>query len=505
MKSVNSILVGVATLLVLYLAGSMAFGARSEESLVRVASKPFNESYILAEIMAQLLEARGFAVERRLGLGATMISYEALKNDEIDVYPEYSGTIQEAIFRLKSRRSISDLQDFLLKQTKLELLPSFGFENTYVLAARAGLAREKQLHTISDLVGRKGIRYGLTHEYLRRGDGWQALSAYYGLSANPVGMEHSLSYKAIADGQIDVLDAYSTDAEILKYKLVLLRDDKNFFPRYLAAPFVRQSLSTHVKQVLDELAGRISEKEMQHLNSLVISDGKTFAQAASEFLRQSGLVAASENKKQNRWIDLGSKTLTHLQLTAVAVVLATLLALPLGIYTYLRPSLAKPVIYSTGLLQTIPSLALLAFMIAPFGTGTRPALIALTLYALLPILRNTYIALNSIDPVLRKVSVGMGLTVWQRLRYIELPLGAPTILAGIRTASVITVGTATLAAFIGAGGLGEYIQTGLALNDPQLILWGAVPAALLAFAMEFGFEALEKLLVPKHLLQRRAR
>lgn len=504
MKSVPRVKPKIASFLLLCCVASMALGIHPERTPIRVASKPFNESYILAEIMAQLLETRGYSVERRLGLGATMISYEALKNDEIDVYPEYSGTIQEAIFRLKGRRSFSSLQDFLSKQTKLELLPSFGFENTYVLAARADLAKEKKLHAISDLVGQTGIRYGLTHEYLQRGDGWPALAAHYGLSANPVGMEHSLSYKAIAEGQIDVLDAYSTDAEILKYDLVLLRDDKGFFPHYLAAPFVRQGVPADVKKVLGELAGTLSEKEMQRLNALVISEGKTFAEAAEDFLQsQKALSSPKARPADSKWVTLARKTGDHLRLTLVALVLATLVALPLGIITYLKPSVANPVLYSTGLLQTVPSLALLAFMIAPFGTGTRPALIALTLYALLPILRNTYTALNSIDPVLKKVSVGMGLTTWQRLRYIELPLGAPTILAGIRTAAVITVGTATLAAFIGAGGLGEYIQTGLALNDPQLIMWGAVPAALLAFAMEFGFEALEKLLVPRHLLQRR--
>jgi osmoprotectant transport system permease protein len=155
-------------------------------------------------------------------------------------------------------------------------------------------------------------------------------------------------------------------------------------------------------------------------------------------------------------------------------------------------------------LQTIPSIALLAFLIPFFGIGAKPAIVALFLYALLPILRNTATALFSIDPVLRKVSVGMGLTAWQRLRYVELPLASPTILAGIKTAAVINIGTATLAAFIGAGGLGEPIVTGLALNDPSLILQGAIPAALLAVLTELGFELLERGLIPRHLLQKPA-
>jgi osmoprotectant transport system permease protein len=180
------------------------------------------------------------------------------------------------------------------------------------------------------------------------------------------------------------------------------------------------------------------------------------------------------------------------------------IAIPAGVLVYRLPAISRPILYLTGLLQTIPSIALLAFMIPVFGIGVVPAIVALFLYALLPILRNTATALFSVDPLLKKVSVGMGLTTWQRLRHIELPLAAPTIFAGIKTAAVINIGTATLAAFIGGGGLGEPIVTGLALNDTKLILEGAIPAALLAVLVEFGFERLEKILIPKHLLQKAA-
>jgi osmoprotectant transport system permease protein len=141
-------------------------------------------------------------------------------------------------------------------------------------------------------------------------------------------------------------------------------------------------------------------------------------------------------------------------------------------------------------------------MIPLFGIGVVPAIIALFLYALLPILRNTVTALFSIDPLLKKVAMGIGLTRWQRLRLVELPLSTPTIFAGIKTAAVISIGTATLAAFIGAGGLGEFIVTGLALNNTGMILKGAIPAALLAILVEFIFEAAERLFVPMHLQQK---
>ncbi len=199
------------------------------------------------------------------------------------------------------------------------------------------------------------------------------------------------------------------------------------------------------------------------------------------------------------WAKLWHRTLTHIKLTALALMAAMLLAIPVGILVYGLPHIARPVTYFAGLLQTIPSIALLAFMIPLLGIGTLPAIVALFLYSLLPILRNTIIALFSVDPVLKKVSIGMGMTHWQRLRYIEIPLAAPTILAGIKTAAVINIGTATLAAFIGAGGLGEPIVTGLTLNDPKLILQGAIPAAILAIVVELMFELIERWWIPAHL------
>jgi len=257
---------------------------------------------------------------------------------------------------------------------------------------------------------------------------------------------------------------------------------------------------------LKELAGALTETDMIALNAAATIDKKDFAEIARAFLQQRNFMT-SENKSlasQGSWTILLQRVWTHLKLTVLALLLAMAIAIPGGVLVYRLPALSRPMLYVVGLLQTIPSIALLAFMIPLFGIGTIPAIVALFLYALLPILRNTATALFSVDPLLKKVSVGMGLTVWQRLRHIELPLAAPTIFAGIKTAAVINIGTATLAAFIGAGGLGEPIVTGLALNDSKLILEGAIPAALLAILVEFGFERLEKILIPKHLLQKTA-
>lgn len=176
--------------------------------------------------------------------------------------------------------------------------------------------------------------------------------------------------------------------------------------------------------------------------------------------------------------------------------------MPVGVLLSIFPGVSKPVLYFSGLLQTIPSIALLAIMIPLFGIGIFPAIVALFLYALLPILRNTATGIFSVDPIIKKVASGMGLTRWQRLRYVEIPLAMPQIFAGIKTAAVINIGTATLAAFIGAGGLGEFIVTGLALNDTGLILRGAIPAAILAILIEFTFEMIERLYIPKHLKEK---
>jgi osmoprotectant transport system permease protein len=322
-------------------------------------------------------------------------------------------------------------------------------------------------------------------------------------------MEHALTYAAIHEGKLDVTDAYSTDGDLKKFDLVLLEDDRRFFPGYLAFPLVRQELNDSAKRVLEELAGRMTQEEMQTLNQRV-QEKQNLRDVAAQFLRSKGLLTGQRPttrpevavERSIDWTFLLKCTLTHLKLTVLALLAGMAVAIPLGALVYRLGRKSRPILYVAGILQTIPSIALLAFMIPLFGIGAKPAIAALFLYSLLPILNNTATALLSIDPVLRKVSIGMGLTPWQRLRYIELPLAAPTILAGIKTAAVINIGTATLAAFIGAGGLGEPIVTGLALNDPGLILQGAVPAALLAVVTELAFELLQRVVVPRHLLQK---
>lgn len=200
-----------------------------------------------------------------------------------------------------------------------------------------------------------------------------------------------------------------------------------------------------------------------------------------------------------RWEDLISSTLTHIELVLISMVLAICIAVPLGILITRVRSLATPVISGAGILQTIPSLAMLGFMIPLFGIGTKTAVAALFLYSLLPIIRNTYTGIKDVDPAVTEAARGLGMTNWQILMKVELPLAASVIMAGVRTAAVINVGTATLAAFIGGGGLGEFIFLGITRNIDALILLGAIPAAVLAIVLEFSLAKLEQVTTPKGL------
>ena len=466
---------------------------------ITVGSKNFNEGYLLGEIIAQVLEREGFAVERKFGLGGTLVCYQALVNGEIDVYAEYTGTLAQAILKLDGPAPDLEQLNAAVTEQGLQALAPLGFNNTYALAMRQNVARERGITRISDLVLHPDLAPAFSLEFLNREDGWPGLAATYNLSVRPTGIEHGLAYQALADGSIDITDAYSTDGELARYKLAVLDDDRGFFPRYLAVPFVRTDLPEQAKAAMERLAGTLDDARMQELNRMTTIDGMSFAEVANGFIGELGLGEVRIEETLAATI-LGN-TLTHLKLTAIALLLGCLVGLPLGIAVFRVRTLANATVYLAGLLQTIPSIALLALMIPLFGIGEKPAIVALFLYSLLPILRNTVTALVTIDPLLKRVAAAIGLTRRQQLRHVLVPMAMPNILAGIRTAAVISIGTATLAAFIGAGGLGEPIVTGLALNDTALILQGALPAAGLAILVELLFELLERLLVKPHMIR----
>ncbi|HVQ76884.1 MAG TPA: glycine betaine ABC transporter substrate-binding protein [Candidatus Binatia bacterium] len=470
-----------------------------------MGSKSFTESYILAEIAAQIAEEIGEApVARRFGLGGTGIAHEALTSGEIDVYPEYTGTIGRFILKDPSVTALDDLRQ-RLAPLGLAVGDPIGFENTYALAVRRDTASRLGLRGISDLARYRQLTAAFDPGFMEREDGWPGLRHHYGLAlANVRAMEHALTYRALTSGRVDVIDVFSTDGQLSRLDLVVLADDRHFFPDYAAVMLARRSMVETWPRTWAALgrglAGRIDSAAMARLNAQVEIEGRSFAEVASDFLGRPR--PASSGHWSGR--ELGRLTLQHLFLVGVSLAVAVALGVPLGILAAQRPGLAQVELLGVGVLQTIPALALLSFMIPLFGIGRVPALVALSLYALLPVVRNTHAALSTLEPQLVAMASVMGLRRWQQLAWVELPLASITILAGIKTAAVVTVGTATLAAFVGGGGYGTLIVTGLALNDVPTILAGAIPAAAMALAAHGGFEVLDRALVPRGLRRRSA-
>jgi osmoprotectant transport system permease protein len=479
------------------LCAGMLAGELAQAEAVVIGSKNFTENYILAEAAAQLLESHGIEVERRLGLNGTRISYQALINDAIDLYPEYSGTISEVILGDSSLEDWEDIKAAVEKRD-LILLDPLGFDNTYAIAVPAALALEHDLRDISDLVSVPQLRVAFPHEFLNRQDGWPGLRALYGLPQNVRGIEHGLIYEAIEKGQIDATAVYSTDGEISRAGLVILEDGLHYFPEYRAAFFARRDLPPNVVAILSALSGRIDNKRMQDLNRAALRRDISIAEVASSLLVDEGL--ASEAAAGPTFLpQLWRNTQRHLKLTFIALGLAIITGVGIAILVHRHRPSTNAFLYFAGLMQTVPSIALLALLIPFVGVGQKPAIIALFLYSLLPIARNTVTALQTIPSAYRQVAAAMGMTRRQELRHVLMPLAMPHVLAGIRTAAIISIGTATLAAFIGAGGLGDPIVTGLALNDSALILRGAIPAACLAILAELFFNVLERWLVVPHM------
>ncbi|PYM00828.1 MAG: glycine/betaine ABC transporter substrate-binding protein [Verrucomicrobia bacterium] len=466
---------------------------------VFIGSKKFTESYVLAEIAKRALENAGIKVEHRPGMGGTIILWEALRGGGIDVYPEYTGTIAEEMLK-QPGASIAQIRNALSAQG-IAMTDDLGFNNTYALVMRRDQSEQLGLTTISDLRAHRELKFGLTHEFLERRDGWRPLSERYQLAPSQVlGVDHALGYAALAKGEIDVKDAYSTDAKIGDYGLVTLIDDLHFFPQYKAVFLYRKTLSSQAAHALNDLSNSIDEGRMIRLNSEA-ERTKNYAAAAQQFFGTTDgaiatpFVSESFRNKLLRWVT------RHLELAGISLLLAIIVGLPLGIVASRGGAVGHAILGATGIIQTIPSLALLALLVPLpfFGISARTAIVALFLYGLLPIVRNTATGLQDISRPLRESAIALGLTAGQRLRKIFLPLASRSILAGIKTSAVINIGTATLAALIGAGGLGEPIISGLNLNDHVTILEGAIPAALLALFVQFGFDLLDRVLIPRGL------
>ncbi len=471
---------------------TLAFVANAEP--LKVGSKRFTESYILGEI---LVRQAGDAVHRP-GLGNTGIVFAALKAGSVDVYPEYTGTIAREILKLDGPFDLARLNRELAPLGMGAGVP-LGFNNGYALAMRDERAQALGIRTLSDLARKPETKLGLSQEFIGRADGWPGLKAAYGMPfPAPSGLDHGLAYEALAAGKIEVMDIYTTDAKIERYQLRVLEDDRKYFPRYDAVLLYRLDVPSRFPQAWKSLAaleGRIAEPAMIRMNAAAELQGRSFAEAAALLDGKATAPAAGKRSFFGTLFgpDFWRLTGEHLLLVFVSLAASIAAGVPLGVAAAKFPRAAQWILGTVGVIQTIPSLALFAFLIAAVGTiGTLPALIALFLYALLPIVRNTHAGITGIGAGMRQAAMALGLAPRERLRLIEVPLALPSILAGIKTSAVINVGTATIAAFIGAGGYGERIASGLALNDSVTLLAGAIPAAALALIVQGAFEIGER-------------
>ena len=472
----------------------------AEESIV-VGSKKFTENVILGEIVTLLARDQGLQASHRRELGGTRVLWSALWSGEIDIYPEYTGTIIEEILHTLNLPE-NTLLDSVLSGYGIAQTPPLGFNNTYAIGMRRDVAEDLGIRTISDLRRYPDLKIGFTNEFLDRKDGWPGLRRHYNLPQQDVrGLDHDLAYRGLVSGAVQIVDMYSTDAEIAQYDLIKLDDDTGYFPVYDAVLLYRLDLGGRAPKFVEQLrllAGKITEDDMIAMNARAKIHRVPETQIAADFLsKQMGRTINST--VAGFWSRLIHTTRDHITLVLVSLTAAILFAVPLGIVAAKCERIGRMILGIAGVIQTIPSLALLVFMIPLLGIGGPPAVVALFLYSLLPIVRNTYSGLQDIPSSIRESAVALGLPAGTRLRRIELPLASRSILAGIKTSAVINVGTATLGALIGAGGYGQPILTGIRLDDTALILEGAVPAALLALLVQGIFDWSDRLLVPRGL------
>jgi osmoprotectant transport system permease protein len=478
--------------------------------VIRVGSKAFPENVILGEMARDLATDAGAEAEHAAWLGDTGKPWNALLAGDIDAYPEYTGTLRQEILHNEGLQSDDELRAWL-EAKGLRMSRSLGFSDTYAIAMKRAQAEALGVKSISDLKNHAGLKMGVSTAFRERGDGWKGLKRKYDLPFEPDGMDHTVVYQALDAGTLDVADVYSTEPQVRKFDLQVLEDDKHYFPSYDAVLLYRADLEGRAPQVLRSmlrLEGAISEDEMRELNGRAqLGEKASEPQIAADFLAEKfgvHVAAAAEGL----WRRLLTATLQHLFLVAASLALGVLTAVPLGVLAAKWPPLGQAVLGAAGVVQSFPALALLVLLLAPpfkLPLGAAPAIVALFLYSLLPIVRNTYTGLHDIPLTVRESAEALGLTPFARLRLIELPMASRSILAGIKTAAVIAVGNATLGGLIGAGGYGLAILIGLNKNDPNLLWEGALPAVAMALAMQGLFELAERFLVPRGLRLQAAR
>ena len=464
-----------------------------------VGSKKFTESVILGEAMRLLLKSQDLEAKHKAELGGTRILWNALVSGDIDIYPEYSGTIEEELLKKKTT-DLSEIRT-ALKKDGIGVSEALGFNNTYAIGMKRTRAQELGIDSISDLKNFPDLKIGWSSEFRQRQDGWPGLKATYQLPHKFIrGLDHDVAYRALGQGDIDVIDLYSTDAEIQYYDILILKDDKDYFPKYEALFLYRLDKEEVLMPALLALSGTISDEKMSSLNRQAKIDKKSSTEVAAGLLKEI-LDAEVTFKVSGRKDRILLRSLEHFKLVGVSLLFAILVAIPLGIIVAKSKKFGQLILMIVSAIQTIPALALLVMMIKPLsmiglsGIGDTPAYIALFLYSLLPIVRNTYSGMEQIPMGLQETAAVFNLSPSTRLLKIELPLAMPAILTGIKTSLVMNIGFATLGALVGAGGFGQPILTGIRLDDYGMILEGAIPAAILALLAQKIFDWMERFLI----------
>jgi len=491
-------------------------GAPQQGRTITIGSKMFTESVILGDMAALLAQDRGFEHKHLSDLGGTRFLWTALLHGQIDAYPDYTGTIVQELLQDDSLKTLDQIRT-ALKPYGIGVTQRLGFVNGYGLALMPATAKKYNLKTISDLREHPRLRMGYGNEFMQRPEGWPTLSKAYRLQPETKvqGMDHSLAYQALKSGDLDIVDVYTTDAQIEEYNLVVLEDDLNHFPVYDAVFLYREDLKQQAPDFLEALVmleGNITEKQMQRLNLAVDKDDREEEIVAAKFLAATLSVQTPQASASSGGVVLRvaqrvfQRTLEHLWLVVWSLGLAIFVAVPLGVLAAKLPTFWQYMIVGVvEVIQTIPGLALLVLLASLLGAlylpplGTVPAIIALFLYSLLPVMRNTIAGIKGIPSSLTESAEVLGLSPGARLRLVELPMASPLILAGIKTTAVINVGYAALGGLIAAGGYGQTIMSGLRKMSVPLMLEGAIPAALLALAVKGLFELSERFLVPQGL------
>lgn len=479
---------------------SAAEPAAKRDVRITFGSKSFTESVILGELAVLIAEREGFQANHRRQIGGTQLVWKGLTRGDIDVYPDYTGTISEVILGDVTVTDPAAMRQALAGHGVL-MTDSLGFSNPYALGMRKERAEQLGIRRISDLANHPNLKFGFSNEFMQRGDGWPSLRQRYNLpqsDSNVRGLEHGLAYKALERGDLDVTDTYFTDPKINQYDLLLLEDDLSHFPKYETVYLYRQQLEQSAPEFvagLKQLSGGISNAEMLAMNSRVELEKVSERRVAGEYLQ-------IDVQVEQMWQRLLRNTWGHLFLVCTSLGAAIVVAIPLGVIAAKRPKLGHGILVTAEIVQTIPALALLVLLMPVTGSmgfgsiGPAPAIVALFFYSLLPIIRNTHAGITNIPGNIREAAAAIGLSPWAQLWQVELPMASRLILAGIKTTAVINVGYATLGGLISAGGYGQPIMQGLRLDDVWVMMQGAVPAALMALVVKGMFEWGERFLVP---------